>query len=354
MSTDEARDALLAALLQERPQSRQRRELIASLLDNVGRLATGEFETLDLKIAETAIDELVDAFYVFAPYRDVRKLTIFGSARTPQGSPLYELAVRFACAIADAGWMVVTGAGPGIMAAGIEGAGRDRSFGVNILLPFEQGANEFIADDIKLIEMRYFFTRKVMLTKESSAFAIFPGGYGTLDECFELLTLLQTGKAAPAPVLLFDTPDGDYWKQWWGFIERRVIAAGYISPEDDCFFNVVCSADEAVRVVERFYANYHSFRMVRTKAVVRLRHAPTPEQLAALNEEFAHVVSVGTIEVSGPLPVELSSKDVIELPRLVFEFTRKDYGSLRRLIDAVNGWVVPGPAPRPRPQTTTA
>jgi uncharacterized protein (TIGR00730 family) len=340
VTVDERRDALLETLLSGRPTSRQRRELITSLLDYVGRLAQGDFETLDVKIAETALSELVDAFEVFAPYRDVSKLTIFGSARTPQGSPLYELAEQFAEAIADDNWMVVTGAGPGIMAAGIEGAGRERSFGVNILLPFEQGANEFIADDIKLIEMRYFFTRKVMLTKESSAFAIFPGGFGTLDECFELLTLLQTGKAAPAPVLLFDEPGGTYWREWWQFIEDHVAAGKYISPGDDCFFDIVTSAAEGVDVVRRFYSNYHSMRMVRSRAVLRVHRAPTDEQLAALNEKYYSIVSSGHIAVSDPLPVEVSAGDVPDLPRLVFEFNRRDYGSLRRLITDVNVWPV--------------
>ena len=182
-STAAAVEALLAAILEEHPeQSRQRRDLMRSLVDNVVILAAQDPDTLDLKIAETALGELVEAFEVFAPYRDEKKVTIFGSARTKPTSPLYQLAHDFAARIAHEGWMVVTGAGPGIMAAGIQGAGRERSFGVNIRLPFEQGANEFIIDDDKLIEMRYFFTRKVMLTKESSAFAVFPGGFGTFDE----------------------------------------------------------------------------------------------------------------------------------------------------------------------------
>lgn len=343
MTVAEQRNALLESLLNGRALTRQRRELIESLIDYVSRLAQGDFETLDLKIAETALSELVDAFEVFAPYRDVSKLTIFGSARTPQGTPLYELAEKFAAAIADENWMVVTGAGPGIMAAGIEGAGRERSFGVNILLPFEQGANEFIADDIKLIEMRYFFTRKVMLTKESAAFAIFPGGFGTLDECFELLTLLQTGKAAPAPLLLFDVPGGTYWQSWWKFIEDHVVADKYVSPGDDCFFDRVCTAEEGVAAVQRFYSNYHSMRMVRSKAVLRIRRTPTAEQLAALNETYFSIVSSGQITVSGALPVEVSAGDVVDLPRLVFEFNRRDYGALRRMIDDVNSWPVLAP-----------
>jgi uncharacterized protein (TIGR00730 family) len=339
MTPQGAVDALLASILEVRPQSRQRRELLRSLIEKVVLLAEQDPDTLDLKIAETALSELVEAFELFAPYRDVKKVTIFGSARIAPGSPLYRLAHDFAAEIADQGWMVITGAGPGIMAAGIEGAGRERSFGVNILLPFEQGANQFIVDDEKLIEMRYFFTRKVMLTKESGAFAVFPGGFGTLDECFELLTLLQTGKAMPAPLVLVDLPDGTFWRDWLGFIDGHVAAEGYVSRGDERFFTIVTSAREAVAVIRNFYRNYHSLRMVGSRAVLRLRQSPTDAQLAEVNERYRDMVTSGSIERSGPLAVERSSQDVTELPRLVWEFNRRDFGALRRLIDDVNDWV---------------
>ncbi len=339
MSSHDAVDALLASILEERPQSRQRRELLRSLIEKVVLLAEQDPETLDLKIAETALSELVEAFEVFAPYRDVKKVTIFGSARTKPTSPLYRLAHDFAAEIADQGWMVVTGAGPGIMAAGIEGAGRLRSFGVNILLPFEQGANEFIVDDEKLIEMRYFFTRKVMLTKESGAFAIFPGGFGTLDECFELLTLLQTGKAIPAPVILIDEPHGHFWEHWLAYLNANVVADGYVSEGDECFFSMATSTEEAVGLIRNFYRNYHSLRMVGSRAVMRLHHAPTEEQLAVVNERYASMITAGSIATSGPLSVERSPSDHPELPRLVWQFNRRDFGALRRLIDDVNTWM---------------
>jgi hypothetical protein len=338
VSADEAAEALLNAILADRPQSRQRRELLRSLIEKVVYLAEIDPDTLDLKIAEAALSELAEAFQVFGPYKDIRKVTIFGSARTAPSSPLYAEAHEFAERIAQLGWMVVTGAGPGIMAAGIQGAGRERAFGVNIQLPFEQGANEFIVDDHKLIEMRYFFTRKVMLTKESSAFAVFPGGFGTLDECFELLTLLQTGKAVPAPLVLIDEPDGEYWSEWLRFIDDRVSADGYISAGDERFFTIVNSAADAVNVIEKFYSNFHSFRMVGTKAVLRLQRGPSDEQLAAANERHRAMVASGVIERSGPLSIERSTHDVVELPRLVWEFNRRDYGELRRLIDEVNNW----------------
>jgi uncharacterized protein (TIGR00730 family) len=336
--TDAPLEALLGAIMDAKPQSHQRRELIRRLLHDVVDLATKDSDTLDLKIAEASLKELLEAFEVFAPYRDIRKVTIFGSARTPVESPLYQLAHEFARDIADQEWMVVTGAGPGIMAAGIEGAGRERAFGVNIRLPFEQGANEFIVDDDKLVEMRYFFTRKVALTKESSAFAVFPGGFGTLDECYELLTLLQTGKAMPAPVVLFDTPEGNYWSGWQQFIDDHVVANGYVSLGDERFFSRVTSAREGVAVIRNFYNNYHSMRMVGDRVVVRLRRAPTSEQLAELNNTYASMVDHGTIESTGPLPAERSTNDVPELPRLVWHFNRRDFGALRRLIDDVNTW----------------
>ena len=341
MTAETEIESLLAAILAVRPQSKQRRELLRSLLSEVVVLAEQDPETLDLKIAEAALSELVEAFEVFGPYRHVRKVTIFGSARTKPDSKLYVEAHDFARDIADQGWMVVTGAGPGIMAAGIQGAGRERAFGVNIQLPFEQGANDFIIDDDKLVEMRYFFTRKVMLTKESSAFAVFPGGFGTLDECFELLTLLQTGKAMPAPLVLIDEPGGEYWSDWLSFIDKRVAGEGYVSRGDECFFSITSSAHEAVGVIRNFYNNYHSFRQVGDQAVLRIHHGPTDEQLAAINDEYHSMVTTGSIERSGALGAERASKDLLHLDRLVWRFDRRSYGSLRRMIDDVNAWVTP-------------
>ena len=241
--------------------------------------------------------------------------------------------------MAEQGWMVITGAGPGIMAAGIEGAGRERSFGVNIRLPFEQGANEFIASDVKLVEMRYFFTRKVALTKESKAFAVFPGGYGTLDEIFELLTLLQTGKATPAPVVLIDTADGKYWDNWLSFIRSSVMSDGYVSDLDDRFFSIVTDPTQAGRVLTDFYRNYHSMRMVGTTMVLRMKQAPTPEQLAEVRKRFSHFVPKGTIDIIEATQPERASHDETNLARLGFEFDRRSYGDVRDLITYINTWV---------------
>jgi uncharacterized protein (TIGR00730 family) len=332
-------DALLAAITTSKPQNSQRSGLLRSLLENVVLLAEQDPDTLDLKIAETALAELVEAFEVFAPYRSSPKVTIFGSARTASDHPLYQLTKSFAAEMARQGWMIITGAGPGIMAAGIEGAGRENSFGVNIRLPFEQGANEFIASDVKLVEMRYFFTRKVALTKESKGFAVFPGGFGTLDECFELLTLLQTGKAVPAPVVLIDTPNGHYWKDWLRFVESAVISEGYVSPLDQRFFTVATDVASARDTLTGFYRNYHSMRMVGTRMILRIQHGPSTEQLDYVRGQFSHFVTEGSIDVIEATGPEKNSNDEIGLARLAFHFDRRSYGDVRELIDTINTWV---------------
>ena len=214
---------------------------------------------------------MAEAFRVFRPYRHIRKMTMFGSARTRPDDPVYILARNLAAHLAAADWMVVTGAGPGIMAAGLEGAGRDHAFGVNIRLPNEGDANPFIAQDPKLVEMRYFFTRKLMLIKESHAYAILPGGFGTQDESFELLTLLQTGKAEPAPVVMVETPGGTYWHGWSRFVEEEAIAAGWVSPGDSALYRVVNSVEEASEEILGFYRNYHSCRWVGDLLVLRVQ-----------------------------------------------------------------------------------
>jgi hypothetical protein len=330
--------ALLAAITAERPQSKQRRVLLERLLEHVVNLAEQDPDTLDLKIAETALSELVEAFEVFAPYRSVMKVTIFGSARTKVSDPLYHLARDFGKAIAEQGWMVVTGAGPGIMAAGMEGAGREHSFGVNIRLPHEQGANEFIASDVKLVEMRYFFTRKVALTKESKAFVAFPGGFGTLDEIFELLTLLQNGKATPAPVVLMDTPGGTFWRGLLDFVDAHVATPGYISQFDEGLFSLATSPQEAVAAIEQFYRNYHSMRMVGATAVLRMKREPNDAQLSLMNREFGHISLDGRIEIIGPTDQEKASSDELSLARIALQFDRRSYGVLRALIDDINKW----------------
>ena len=329
-------DAAFEALAGDRPLSRPQRQILRSLLSVVWELGREGVAAGDLKIIDAALGEMTEAFRVFSPYRNVRKLTMFGSARTEREDPVYLLARDLAAHIAEAGWMVVTGAGPGIMAAGSEGAGRDRSFGVTIRLPHEEGANPFIAQDPKLVEMRYFFTRKLMLIKESAAYAVLPGGFGTQDECYELLTLLQTGKAEPAPVVLVETPGGTYWHGWQRFLEEEAIRPGWISPDDVALFRVANTVEEAAGEVLGFYRNYHSCRWVGDLLVLRLQVAPTRAELADLNRRFADIVVAGSIRQASPFPPERAGRDHLELPRVALRFDKYHYARLRQLIDALN------------------
>jgi uncharacterized protein (TIGR00730 family) len=327
-------NALLdAAGVTERP------DLYRAIFATVAGLAAEHTAPIDLKLAAAALAEMAEAFRVFRPYRDAPKVTFFGSARTLPEDPLYIQTRRLAERMAENGWMVVTGAGPGIMAAGMEGAGREMSIGVNIRLPHEQGANPFIAQDPKLVEMRYFFTRKLMLIKESDGYAVLPGGFGTLDEAFELLTLLQTGKAQPAPLVLLDVPDGTYWRGWQRFVDEQVAARGLVSPEDHSLYRITADVDIAAGEILGFFRNYHSVRWVGDMLVMRLRHAPTGPQLALLNENFSDILLGGVIRPTKPLSPERSSNDHLELPRLAVRFDRIHYGRLRQMIDTVNSFV---------------
>jgi hypothetical protein len=317
--------------------STAQRRLYASMLSCVQRMASERTDLIDLKLADAALGEMAEAFEVFRPFRHERKVTIFGSARTEPGHAAYHSARDLASSIADSDWMVVTGAGAGIMAAGMEGAGRKQSIGVNIRLPFEQGANAFIAQDPKLVEMRYFFTRKLMLIKESDGYVVLPGGFGTLDEAFELLTLLQTGKAMPAPVVLLDIPGGDYWSGWDRFVEEAVAPKGLISPEDRALFRITDSIEDAVGELQGFYRNYHSCRWVGDLLVLRVQVAPDQKALDDLTREFADILVSGVIRTTNPLPPERSDQDHLELPRLALRFDRTHYGRLRMLINRLNG-----------------
>ena len=325
-----AGEALFEARNLSPAQQRELQAMIGSLAD----MAREGTSVGDLKIANAALAEMAEAFRVFRPYRHIRKITMFGSARTRPEDPVYILARDLAAKLAAADWMVVTGAGPGIMAAGLEGAGREHAFGVNIRLPNEEEANPFIAQDPKLVEMRYFFTRKLMLIKESHAYAVLPGGFGTQDETFELLTLLQTGKAEPAPVVLIETPGGTYWHAWVHFVQEEAISSGWVSPEDVAFFKVTNTLDEASQEILGFYRNYHSVRWVGDLLVLRVQVQPSKAELADLNRRFADIVLRGSIRATGPFPPERN--DHPEHPRLALRFDRFHYARLRQLIDALN------------------
>jgi uncharacterized protein (TIGR00730 family) len=315
---------------------RSNRDQLLEILESVVRLAANGTDRLDLKITNASLKEMAEAFAMFAPYKRERKITMFGSARTLPTDPLYAQARDLAALLAGHGWSTVTGAGPGIMAAGLEGAGSDKAFGINIRLPFEQGANDFIRDNPKLVSMKYFFTRKLLLIKESFAYAVLPGGFGTLDEAFELLTLLQTGKAEPAPVVLLEAPGYRYWRAWDRFVRDEVASRGLISPGDEHFYVIADTVEDAASEVLNFYRNYHSLRWVGELLVLRLEHRPTEEEAAQLSEEFADAMAGPIRVLDGPLPAERRSDDFPELPRVALRFDRLSYARLRQLIDALN------------------
>lgn len=324
------------------------RDQLFEILATVSRLAGDDADRLDLKITNAALREMRDAFHAFLPYAKTPKVTMFGSARTLSTDPLYLQAKETAHILAEQGWMVVTGAGPGIMAAGLEGAGPEHSFGINIRLPFEQGANEFIASDPKLVTMKYFFTRKLMLIKESDGFIVLPGGYGTLDETFELLTLVQTGKAEPTPIVLLEVPGGRYWEAWLSFVEE-VKERGLISSSDDVLFKITDNANDAANEILGFYRNYHSRRFVGNQLIMRLRGVPTNEELAELSTQFAFLCTEGVIERTDPLPAEIHDNDELDKARIKFKFDKTHHGGLRQLIDAVNAFgSAPSGTPEPR------
>jgi uncharacterized protein (TIGR00730 family) len=312
------------------------RDQLMEILTTVALLADDETDRLDLKITNAALKEMRLAFKVFASYRDIPKVTMFGSARTLPADPLYAQARAFASRLADAGWMVVTGAGPGIMAAGVEGAGVDRSIGINIRLPFEQDASPLLAEDPKLVDMKYFFTRKLMLMKESAGFIVLPGGFGTQDEAFELLTLLQTGKAAPAPVVLLDVPGGTYWQTWDRFVRDEFAGRGLIDVDDHNLYLITDDVGAACDEIQGFYRNFHSVRYVGATLVIRLQRAPSPEALERLSAEFADIYTQGGIELTDPLPAEVSSDDFLDLARVRLRFDKLHHGRLRLLINALN------------------
>jgi uncharacterized protein (TIGR00730 family) len=311
-------------------------DLILRLRQAADHLPADRTADDDLKILSQTLRELRRAFAVFAPYRTQRKVTVFGSARTPRDAPTYVHAEKLGRAMADSGWFVVTGASTGIMEAGHRGAGRDRSMGLNIMLPFEQESNEVIRGDHKLVTMKYFFTRKLLFVKECDAVVCLPGGFGTLDEAFETLTLLQTGKREMMPVVLLDTPGGVYWKEWLAFVRSHLLAAGMISTEDLSLFRVTESVEETVAEVLGFYRVFHSMEYVNNRLVLRLTQKLSQRTLAALQRDFADILVDGTFRQEAVVLGETVRPEFEGLNRLVFHFNRRSLGRLRQLIDSLN------------------
>ncbi|HEY5297761.1 MAG TPA: LOG family protein [Verrucomicrobiae bacterium] len=310
---------------------------VADIIENALKLLTDVQDTGDVRIIKTALRELRYAFRLFAPYLGKRKVTIFGSARTSPDKLEYQQAVEFGRKIVEAGFMVITGAGSGIMQAGHEGAGPENSFGVNIRLPWEQSANPIIAEDKKLVTFKYFFTRKLIFIRHSDAIVLFPGGFGTFDEGFEALTLMQTGKSQLMPLVLVDRPGGAYWKTFDLNIREQLLSAHLISPADLNLYQITDSAGGAVKIIARFYRNFHSTRFVKDLFVMRLKNAPNESALAAMNEDFADIIVEGKIQIIKPTPEEVEHNEHLQLKRIAFVFNRRDYGRLRQLIDVLNG-----------------
>jgi uncharacterized protein (TIGR00730 family) len=319
-----------------RPDEHPAAGLITDMLETALKLVRDGTDRGDLKMLNQSLKELRYAFKVFAPYRRIRKVSVFGSARTPEGAPEFEQARAFANRMTRSGWMVITGAGSGIMEAAQGGAGQGRSFGVNIRLPFEQKANSFIAQDSKLVHFKYFFTRKLTFVKETDAIALFPGGFGTHDEGFESLTLVQTGKSSLLPIVFIDQPGGSYWLEWKEYVEVHLRDRGYVDPDDMKLFLVTDDVNAAVESIQGFYRTYHSARYVDRRLILRLRYPVSDEVLDGLNTEFSSILTEGRIERIGVLPDEENEPETHHLHRLALWFDRRSMGRLRLLVNALN------------------
>lgn len=314
----------------------ENKDLITGLLLEAASLSQTKLSRLDLKILRSSLMELRQAFDIFTPYRARRKVTIFGSARLTRDDANYKLAADVAKLLANNGWMVVTGGGPGIMTAGIEGAGAENAFGINIRLPFEQGPSEALANDPKSFEMKYFFTRKLMLMKESDAFISLPGGLGTLDETFELLTLMQTGKAQLAPMILLDPPGYGYWNAVSNLMSQELLQRGFISEADLALFSIHNDPKLSAQEIEHYYLNFHSLRWVGNLLVLRMKYEIDPLGLATINEKFGDLGGSRGIIPGPPTRVEVSGEDHLELHRLYIHFDKRSYGRLKELINFLN------------------
>jgi len=311
-------------------------ELIEEMIVTALRIARDQMSVADLKLINRSVKEMRYAAKVFARFQHFRKVAVFGSARTVPDAPEFKVAEDFGREMVAHNFMVITGAGDGIMGAAQRGAGREHSFGLNIRLPFEQRANEVIEGDPKLINLNYFFTRKLNFVKETHAFALFPGGFGTLDETFEVLTLMQTGKARLIPVVLLDRPDGNYWETWMKFVTEHLLKLGFISPEDFSFFKIVHNVREAVTEILQFYKVYQSARWVGERLVIRICDRLSKKAIIDLNNKFADIVRRGQIVQGSALRQEKNEPEIWNLPRLILIPYRRSFGRFRQLINAIN------------------
>jgi len=326
----------IIADLAKRSLSVNNADLIEEMLTTVVKLGLENDERGDLKLINMALKELRYASKIFIPYRDQRKVVIFGSARTRKDSDEYKMTVKLSELIVKKGFKVITGGGPGIMEAGNKGAGRKESFSLNIKLPFEQQYNPYSAGNEKAVSFKYFFNRKLFFLKESDATVIFPGGFGTLDECFESLTLIQTGKTKPRPIILIDSPDSEYWESLIGFITEKLSEGGFISNNDLSLLIRVNSIEQAVDEIVQFYRVYHSIRYVGDKTIIRLKKPLSSEDINSLNEKYSCILRSGEIEPSDALPAEQKDEAFLDLPRLVMDFNRHDFGIFHEMLRFLN------------------
>jgi hypothetical protein len=313
-------------------------EAVEDIIENALKLLKDVEDSGDVRVIQTATRELRYAFKMFAPYAGKRKVTIFGSARTQPAKVEYQQAVELGKKLVEAGFMVITGAGSGIMQAGHEGAGPENSFGANIRLPWEQSANPVIQYDKKLVTFKYFFTRKLIFIRHSDAIALFPGGFGTMDEGYEALTLMQTGKSQLMPLVLVDRPGGTYWKTWDKHVREHLLRDQLISPDDLNLYQITDDTSEAVRTIARFYRNFQSSRFVKDLFVIRLKNLPPPTAIEAMNEDFADIITGPKIKAIEATAEERLDGDLLQSARIAFGFNRRDYGRLRLLIDRLNGF----------------
>jgi uncharacterized protein (TIGR00730 family) len=311
-------------------------DLAREIITSAVKMGLESHDTYDLQLVNAALKEMRYGSKVFSAYRDTRKVLIFGSARSKPSSPEYRMAKSFAAKMCKKGFMVVTGGGPGVMEAGNRGAPEGMDFALNIRLPFEQKPNPYVSVDNKLINFKYFFTRKLFFVKETDATAVFPGGFGTLDECFEVLTLVQTGKAKPRPIVLMEPQGSTFWKDCQKFIKKQLAAGGYVSVEDANLYTIAATVDEGVKYIETFYRVYHSLRFDEKWTIIRLNKEISDTTLQTLNKKFKDIIVDGVVERAQPSEHEILNAEFTHLPRVRFIFNRRNYGRLYELIHVLN------------------
>lgn len=311
-------------------------ELLREILTTAVKLGLESHDKGDIKLVNNALKELRYSFKIFSPYRDVKKVIIFGSARSSNTSPEYKMAEEFSRKITAKGYMVVTGGGPGVMEAGNKGAKPGKDFALNIRLPFEQKPNPYIDEKQRLINYKYFFTRKLTFIKETDATTLFPGGFGTNDEGFEALTLVHTGKSKPIPILLMQPKGSTYWSDWKCFLNNQLVRNGFINKEDLDLFKIIGNVNEAIKYIENFYRIYHSIRYTSGLTVLRLNRKLSDKTLKLINQQFKDILTEGSINLSPPTKEEIQKKEYLDLPRLVMKFNQRDYGRLLELIRVIN------------------